>query len=139
MSETREVVFLSGVRTAIGKYGGSLKDFTPSDLGALVSKEAIQQAGIEAGEIQHAVFGNVIHTDVTDHYVARVAAVKAGVPETAPAFTLNRLCGSGLQAVISAAQMIMLGGYRYCPGWWCGSHEPLRLLVAELALGAAHE
>lgn len=109
MSETREVVFLSGVRTAIGKYGGSLKDFTPSDLGALVSKEAIQQAGIEAGEIQHAVFGNVIHTDVTDHYVARVAAVKAGVPETAPAFTLNRLCGSGLQAVISAAQMIMLG------------------------------
>lgn len=109
MSETREVVILSAVRTAIGKYDGSLKGFTPSDLGALVSKEAISRAGIEPAEIEHAVFGNVIHTDVTDHYVARVAAVKAGVPETAPAFTLNRLCGSGLQAIISAAQMIMLG------------------------------
>lgn len=105
----REVVFLSGVRTAIGTYGGSLKDFTPGDLGALVSKEAISRANIEPGDIQHSVFGNVIHTHVHDHYVARVAAVKAGVPETAPALTLNRLCGSGLQAVISAAQMIMLG------------------------------
>jgi acetyl-CoA C-acetyltransferase len=105
----REVVFLSGVRTAVGTYGGSLKDFTPGDLGALVSKEAISRANIEPGDIEHSVFGNVIHTHVHDHYVARVAAVKAGVPETAPALTLNRLCGSGLQAVISAAQMIMLG------------------------------
>jgi acetyl-CoA C-acetyltransferase len=105
----REVVFLGGARTAIGSFGGSLKDQNPGELGALVSAEAIKRAGIEPGDIQHTVFGNVIHTSVKDHYVARVAAVKAGVPETAPSLTLNRLCGSGLQAVISAAQMIMLG------------------------------
>jgi acetyl-CoA C-acetyltransferase len=105
----REVVFLSGKRTAIGNFGGSLKDKSPGELGALVSAEAIKDAGIDASDIQHSMFGNVIHTDATDHYVARVAAVKAGVPETAPALTLNRLCGSGLQAIISAAQMIMLG------------------------------
>ncbi len=109
MSDRREVVFLSGVRTAIGTFGGSLKDFRPGDLGALVSKEAIQRAGIEPGDIEHTVFGNVIHTHAADHYVGRVAAVKAGVPETAPSLTLNRLCGSGLQAIISSAQMIMLG------------------------------
>lgn len=109
MSDRREVVFLSGVRTAIGTFGGSLKDFRPGDLGALVSKEAIQRAGIEPGDIEHTVFGNVIHTHVADHYVGRIAAVKAGVPETAPSLTLNRLCGSGLQAIISSAQMIMLG------------------------------
>jgi acetyl-CoA C-acetyltransferase len=109
MSDTREVVFLSGKRTAIGAYGGSLKDQKPGELGALVSAEAIKDAGIDPDAIQHSVFGNVIHTDVTDHYVARVAAVKAGVPEDAPALTLNRLCGSGLQAIISTAQMIMLG------------------------------
>ncbi len=105
----REVVFLSSVRTAIGSYGGSLKDKSPTELGALVSAEAIKRSGADAAEVEHSVFGNVIHTESADHYVARVAAVNAGVPETAPALTLNRLCGSGLQAIISAAQMIMLG------------------------------
>jgi len=109
MSDEREVVVLSGVRTAIGKYGGSLKDQPPSELAALVTREAVSRAKVEPKEIGHVVFGNVIHTDVHDMYLSRVAAVKGGLPVETPAFTLNRLCGSGLQAIVSAAQVIMLG------------------------------
>jgi acetyl-CoA C-acetyltransferase len=109
MGTERDVVVVSGVRTAIGKYGGSLKDQPPSDLGALVAREAVGHAGMEPREIGHVVFGNVIHTEVRDMYLARVAAIKAGLPIEAPALTVNRLCGSGLQAIISAAQMIKLG------------------------------
>jgi acetyl-CoA C-acetyltransferase len=109
MSDTREVVVLSGVRTAIGGYGGSLKDSPPSELAALCVREAVSRAGIEPGEVGHVVFGNVIHTDSHDHYLARVAAVMGGLPVEAPALTLNRLCGSGLQAIITAAQAIVLG------------------------------
>jgi acetyl-CoA C-acetyltransferase len=109
MSSQREVVILSGVRTAIGTYGGSLKDQPPTELGALVVREAVARAGVEPREIEHVVFGNIIHTDPHDMYVARVAAVKGGLPVETPALTLNRLCGSGLQAVVSAAQSILLG------------------------------
>jgi len=109
MSDQREVVLLSGVRTAVGKYGGSLKDFPPSELAALVVREAVRRAKVEPGAIGHAVFGNVIHTDAHDMYLARVAAIKGGLPVETPAFTLNRLCGSGLQAIVSAAQIIRLG------------------------------
>ncbi|MFQ3663849.1 MAG: acetyl-CoA C-acyltransferase family protein [Chloroflexaceae bacterium] len=109
MSSQREVVILSGVRTAIGTYGGSLKDQPPTELGALVVREAVARAGVEPQEIEHVVFGNIIHTDPHDMYVARVAAVKGGLPVETPALTLNRLCGSGLQAVVSAAQSILLG------------------------------
>jgi acetyl-CoA C-acetyltransferase len=109
MSTTREVVVLSGVRTAIGGFGGSLKDFPPSDLAALCVREAVRRAGVEPREVGHVVFGNVIHTDSHDHYLARLAGVKGGLPVETPALTLNRLCGSGLQAVITAAQAIMLG------------------------------
>ncbi len=109
MSSTREVVVLSGTRTAIGGFGGSLKDLPPCDLAALCVREAVRRAGVEPREVGHAVFGNVIHTDAHDHYLARVAAVKGGLPVETPALTLNRLCGSGLQAIISAAQNIMLG------------------------------
>ncbi|SOD99856.1 acetyl-CoA C-acyltransferase family protein [Caenispirillum bisanense] len=109
MTQTRDVVILSGARTAIGDYGGSLKDVPAIDLGALVIKEAISRAGIEATEVQHTVLGNVIHGEPRDMYISRVAAVKAGVPVEAPAMTLNRLCGSGVQAIVSAAQTIMLG------------------------------
>src|SRR5271166_2631724 len=105
----REVVVLSGARTAIGAYGGSLKDIPPSDLAAVCVREAVSRAGIEPREVGHVVFGNVIHTDSHDHYLARVAAIKGGLPVEAPALTLNRLCGSGLQAIITAAQTIMLG------------------------------
>ncbi len=106
---TREVVVLSGVRTAIGGYGGSLKDTPPSEMAATCVREAVQRSGLEPGQIGHAVFGNIIHTDAHDHYLARVAAINGGLPHETPALTLNRLCGSGLQAIITAAQAIMLG------------------------------
>src|ERR671933_2005153 len=108
MSDEREVVVLSGVRTPIGKYGGSLKDQPPTELAAAVVREAVKRAGVEPREVGHVVFGNVIHTDVHDMYLARVAGVKGGLPVETPAFTLNRLCGSGLQAIVSAAQLIKL-------------------------------
>jgi acetyl-CoA C-acetyltransferase len=109
MSSTREVVVLSGARTAIGGFGGSLKDFPPSELAALCVREAVRRAGVEPGEVGHVVFGNIIHTDAHDPYLARVAAVKGGLPVEVPALTLNRLCGSGLQAILTAAQAVMLG------------------------------
>jgi acetyl-CoA C-acetyltransferase len=109
MNNKREVVVLSGVRTAIGGYGGSLKDSPPSELAAMCVKEAVNRSGLEPAAIGHVVFGNVIHTDSHDHYLARVAGVKGGLPVETPALTLNRLCGSGLQAIITAAQTIMLG------------------------------
>jgi len=109
MSSEREVVVLSGVRTAVGKYGGSLKDQPPTELAALVVREAVRRAGIEPAAVGHVVFGNVIHTDIHDMYLARVATLKGGLPVETPALTLNRLCGSGLQAIVSAAQVIQLG------------------------------
>src|SRR5918912_1408516 len=104
-----EVVVLSGVRTAIGTFGGSLKDKAPTELAAAIVREAVKRAGINPEEVGQVVFGNVIHTDVHDMYLARVAAINGGLPIETPAFTLNRLCGSGLQAVGSAAQTIYQG------------------------------
>jgi acetyl-CoA C-acetyltransferase len=104
-----DVFFLSAVRTAIGTFGGSLKDRPPSELAALVAREAITRAGVEPARVGHVVFGQVIHTEPRDAYVARVAAIDAGVPQETPAMSVNRLCGSGLQAVLSAAQSILLG------------------------------
>jgi acetyl-CoA C-acetyltransferase len=106
---TREVVVVSGARTPIGGYGGSLKDIPPSELAAHCVREAVKRAGVEPETVGHVVFGNIIHTDAHDHYLARVAGVKGGLPFETPALTLNRLCGSGLQAIITAAQAIMLG------------------------------
>jgi acetyl-CoA C-acetyltransferase len=105
----REVVVLSGVRTAIGGYGGSLKDTPPADLGALCVREAVKRSGAKPADIGHVVFGNIIHTEAHDHYLARVAGVKGGLPHETPALTLNRLCGSGLQAIVTAANMITCG------------------------------
>ena len=109
MAAEREVVVLSGVRTAVGKYGGSLKDMPPADLGAAVVREAVSRSGAEPADVGHVVFGNVIHTETRDMYLSRVAAVNGGLPVETPAFTLNRLCGSGLQAIVSAAQLVLLG------------------------------
>ncbi|MFO1350031.1 MAG: acetyl-CoA C-acyltransferase family protein [Gammaproteobacteria bacterium] len=109
MSHQREVVILSGVRTAIGDFGGSLKDIPPCDLAATMVREAVKRAGVNPEDIGHSVFANVIHTEPRDMYLSRVAALNGGLPQTTPAFTLNRLCGSGLQAVVSAAQLILLG------------------------------
>ena len=105
----REVVVVSGVRTAIGTFGGSLKDVPPTQLGAIVVAEAMKRAAVQGSEIGHVVFGHVINTEPKDMYLGRVAAVNGGVAKETPCLTLNRLCGSGLQAIISAAQTIMLG------------------------------
>jgi len=105
----REVMVVSGVRTAIGDFGGALKDFSPTDLGARVVREVLSRANVSGEEVGHVVFGNVIQTEPKDMYLARVAALNGGVAHHAPALTVNRLCGSGLQAIVSAAQSILLG------------------------------
>ena len=109
MAVGREVVVLSGVRTPVGTYGGSLKDFSPATLGAMVIREAVGRAGVAPDDVGHVVFGHVIPTEKHDVYLARVAAVNAGLPVKVPAVTVNRLCGTGLQAIVDAAQTIMLG------------------------------
>ncbi|MAQ36258.1 MULTISPECIES: acetyl-CoA C-acyltransferase family protein [Thioclava] len=103
------IVILSGTRTPIGTFGGTLSGFAPIDLATHVSKEAISRAGVSADKIGQVVFGHIINTEPRDMYLSRVAAVNAGVPVGTPAMNVNRLCGSGVQAVISAAQMLMMG------------------------------
>jgi acetyl-CoA C-acetyltransferase len=105
-------VITSAARTAIGSYGQSLASVPPTQLGTIAAKAAIERAGIDPGDIEHVVFGNVIHTDTTDPYMARVVGVSAGVPKEVPAFTVNRLCGTGVQAIVSAAQQIQTGEAR---------------------------
>ncbi len=106
---TETVYILSSVRTAIGTFGGSLMAKEANELGSLVAAKAMTRAGVAPDQIGHVVFGNVIPTGPKDAYLARIAAMNAGIPKDVPALTLNRLCGSGVQAIISAAQMIMLG------------------------------
>ena len=103
------VYIMSANRSAIGGFGGTLKNHCPVDLGTLVAKEAIARSGYEANEVEHAVFGNVIHTEPRDMYVSRVIALQAGMDKASAALTVNRLCGSGLQAIVSASQILMLG------------------------------
>jgi acetyl-CoA C-acetyltransferase len=104
-----EVVITSAARTAVGRYGGSLKDQPPTDLGALATKTALERSSIAQENVDQVVFGNVIHSAPEDMYMARVVAMKAGIPQEVPAFTVNRLCGTGVQAIISAAQSIATG------------------------------
>lgn len=104
-----DIVILDGARSAIGGFGGSLAAIPPSQLGAEVARAAMARSGIEPGQIGHVVFGHVINTEPRDMYLSRVAAVQAGIPDTAPAMNVNRLCGSGLQAIVSATQNLMLG------------------------------
>jgi len=105
----REVVVVSGVRTAIGTFGGSLKDIAPTELGAQVVREALKRANTDGKDVGHVVFGHVVNTEPKDMYLSRVAAIQGGCAEGTPAFNVNRLCGSGLQAIISASQSILLG------------------------------
>ena len=109
MPEAKSVVFASAVRTAIGTFGGSLKNHTPTDLGAAVVSEAVKRANVSPESIESVVFGNVVQTNTRDPYLARVAAIEGGLPKETPAVTVNRLCGSGFQAVVSAAQQILVG------------------------------
>jgi acetyl-CoA C-acetyltransferase len=105
----REVVIVSGVRTAIGTFGGSLKDLPPTELAALVVRESLSRAGVEGKDVGHVVFGHVVNTEAKDMYLSRVAAINGGCAEGTSAFNVNRLCGSGLQAILSASQSILLG------------------------------
>ncbi|MEQ1773569.1 MAG: acetyl-CoA C-acyltransferase family protein [Burkholderiales bacterium] len=109
MSDAREVVVISGVRTAIGDYGGALKDIAPTELAGQVIREAVKRAKIDPQQVNQLVFGNVIHTEARDMYFSRVACIKGGLPQETTALTVNRLCGSGMQAIVSAAQSIQLG------------------------------
>ena len=106
---SREVVVVSAVRTAIGTFGGSLKDVPPSELAALVVKESLARANTEGKDVGHVVFGHVVNTEPRDMYLSRYAAVTGGCDQNTPAFNVNRLCGSGLQAIVSASQSILLG------------------------------
>ncbi len=105
----REVVVLSGARTGIGDYGGSLKDIPPTALGSIAIREAVVRAKVDAATVGHVVMGSVVHGEARDMYLSRVAAIDAGLPVGTPCLTVNRLCGSGLQAIVSAAQHILLG------------------------------
>ncbi|WP_066452585.1 beta-ketothiolase BktB [Castellaniella caeni] len=104
-----EVVVVQACRTAVGDFGGSLKDVAPCDLGELVVRTVLERADVAPDAVGHVVFGHVINTEPRDMYLSRVASIQAGIPQATPAFNVNRLCGSGLQAIVSAAQSILLG------------------------------
>jgi acetyl-CoA C-acetyltransferase len=106
---SREVVVVSAARTAIGTFGGSLKDVPPTDLAALVVRETLARAGVDGQDVGHVVFGHVVNTEPKDMYLSRVAAINGGCGEATPAYNVNRLCGSGLQAIVNASQSILLG------------------------------
>ncbi len=109
MTDTPDIYIVSAVRTAIGSFGGALKPFLPSDLGSMVIKEAITRAGIAATDVEHVVMGQVMVTGPKDQFLARVCALKADIPVSSPALTVNRLCGSGVESIIACAQMMKLG------------------------------
>ncbi|TMV10588.1 acetyl-CoA C-acyltransferase family protein [Arenibacterium halophilum] len=105
----KDIVILDGARTAIGTFGGSLSSVAPIDLATVATEAALERSGVDAGQIGHVVFGHVINTEPRDMYLSRVAAMNAGVPESTPAMNVNRLCGSGAQAIVSAIQSLALG------------------------------
>jgi acetyl-CoA C-acetyltransferase len=123
----QDIVILDGARSAIGTFGGSLAGVPPCELAARVSKAALERAGVEGAQIGHVVFGHVINTEPRDMYLSRVAAIEAGVPETAPAMNVNRLCGSGAQAVASAVQALAMGRLRLRARGRGGEHVALAL------------
>ena len=149
----REVVVVSGARTAIGTFGGALKDVPPTQLGAITTREALARAKVDGKDVGHVVFGHVINTEPRDMYLARVAAIEGGVAQETPAFTVNRLCGSGLQAVISAAQCILLADtdIALAGGAECMSRGPYSMpqarfgarmgnaTLVDMMLGALHD
>ncbi len=127
-----DIVILDGARTAIGSFGGSLASQSPIDLGTVAAKAALTRSGVAADQIGAVVFGHVINTEPRDMYLSRVVAMNAGVPEGTPAMNVNRLCGSGVQALVSAAQALMLGDadFALAGGAECMSRAPYALPVA---------
>jgi acetyl-CoA C-acetyltransferase len=150
---TREVVVVSAVRTAIGTFGGSLKDIPPTELGALVVRESLARAQTAGTDVGHVVFGHVVNTEPKDMYLSRVAAINGGCAEATPAFNVNRLCGSGLQAIVSASQSILLGDCDVAIGGGaeCMSRAPFASLnmrwgarmgdtkMVDMMIGALHD
>lgn len=134
--EDRGIVVLSAVRTAIGKFGGALKDTPPSELAALVIRESVQRAGVAPGDIGHVVIGNVIHTDARDMYLARVAAIRGGLPIETPAFSVNRVCGSGLQAILTASEAVAHGDVEAAIGGGTESMSRAPYWIPSLRWGA---
>jgi len=130
-----DIVILGGARTAIGTFGGSLASVEPTTLGAAVTREALTRAGVEGGQIGHVMFGHVINTEPKDMYLARIAAMEAGIPETTPAMNVNRLCGSGAQAVVSAAQALMLGDADFAVAGGAESMSRSPFILPELRWG----
>jgi acetyl-CoA acyltransferase 2 len=112
--QNTDIVFLSGRRTPFGTFGGTLKDHSATDLGALAARSALAEAGVDPGDIGHVMFGNALQTSADAIYLARHVGLQAGVPEEVPAMTINRLCGSGFQSIVSAAQEILLGQAQVC-------------------------
>ncbi len=136
MSDKREVVVLSGVRTAIGDYGSGLKDVPPTALAAQVLREAVSRAKVDPDSVGHVVFGNVVHGEARDMYLSRVACIEGGLPHHTPALTLNRLCGSGLQAIISASQTILLGDAEVAVGGGAESMSRAAYIAPAMRWGA---
>jgi acetyl-CoA C-acetyltransferase len=138
-----DVVIASAARTAIGSCGKGLASVSPSELGVVAASAALERAGIEPGQVDHVVFGNVIHTEPADAYMARVVGIKAGLPKEVPAYTVNRLCGTGVQAIVSATQAIQTGEAQVAlagsaesmsrgPYWMPGARWGARMGEAEL-------
>lgn len=131
-----DIVLLGGARTAIGTFGGSLAATPPIDLGTEVAKAALARSGVEGGQIGHVVFGHVINTEPRDMYLSRVAAIQAGIPNTTPAMNVNRLCGSGAQAIVSAIQSLMLGDAEYALAGGAESMSRSPFIVPDQRWGA---
>ena len=127
-----DIVILGGARTAIGTFGGSLAGIAPVDLGTVVAKAALERSGVDAARIGTVVFGHVINTEPRDMYLSRVVAMQSGVPYGTPAMNVNRLCGSGVQAIVSAAQTLMLGDAEFAlaGGAECMSRSPYAMPAA---------
>jgi acetyl-CoA acyltransferase 2 len=122
MGNGQDIVFLSALRTPFGAFGGSLKQFSATDLGAHAAQAALERAGVEPGDVDHVIFGNALQTSSDAIYLARHVGLRAGVPVEVPAMTLNRLCGSGFQAIVSGAEQILLDEADVC---LCGGAESM--------------
>ncbi|WP_158971031.1 acetyl-CoA C-acyltransferase family protein [Chachezhania sediminis] len=127
-----DIVILDGARTAIGTFGGTLASIPPIELATVATEAALERAGVDGAQIGHVVFGHVINTEPRDMYLSRVAAMQAGIPEGTPAMNVNRLCGSGAQAVVSAVQSLMLGDadFALAGGAECMSRSPYAMVNA---------